>query len=82
MPASAAPDLHQVLRQSPGGGLSCRILAGTLISTDRVAERTLERNHRWYSGEAPFGGDRSDRLCHDNGRCVWSTASFTTSWSP
>jgi hypothetical protein len=56
--ADQAPDLPDVLRERLAAGDSHVVLDGMLIPSDRVAERTDEGNHWWYSGKHhAFGGN-------------------------
>src|SRR4051794_30401490 len=60
--ASHAPDLHDVLARAHDEGLPYVCLDGTLIPTDRVAERVLvdgePAHHLWFSGKHRiFGGN-------------------------
>lgn len=56
--AAQAPDLHETLARAQSDRLPCLSLDGTLIPSDRLAERTEKGNHRWYSGKHKrFGGN-------------------------
>lgn len=48
MLAAQAPVLHAVLAKAQQDGAPYLSLDGTLISTDRLAERTEAGNHAWY----------------------------------
>lgn len=56
--AAAAPELHEALAHAQQNELPYVTLDGTLVPTDRVAERTENGNHAWYSAKHKhFGGN-------------------------
>lgn len=56
--AAHAPQLHEALAPAQRNELPYLTLDGTLIPTDRLAERGENGNHLWYSGKhRRFGGD-------------------------
>ena len=66
----AAPDLHEALFTARDEGLPYVTLDGTLIPTDRVAERTENGNHAWYSGKHRRAGGNVQVL---TGFSIWSS---------
>lgn len=65
--AAAAPDLHEVLEVCRAAGLSHVILDGTLVGTDRVAERSETGNDAWYSGKHHTHGGNVQFLATPDG---------------
>ncbi len=56
--AAQAPELHEALATAQENGLPYLTLDGTLLPTDRLAERTEAGNHAWYSAKHKrFGGN-------------------------
>ncbi|MCM3689426.1 hypothetical protein [Kocuria rosea] len=49
--APQAPELHEALTRVQEDGLPLLNLGGTVITTDRPAERGDNGKHRWYSGQ-------------------------------
>jgi hypothetical protein len=49
--APQAPELHEALTRVQEDGLPSLNLGGTVITTDRPAERGDNGKHRWYSGQ-------------------------------
>lgn len=71
--AEASPDLHEVLQRCAEQGLSHVVLDGTLIDTDRLAGRTGEGNHLWYSGKHKRFGGNVQFLSAPDGTPLWTS---------
>ena len=65
--AAKAPTLREALEKAAGLGLPYLILDGTLIASDRCAEKTTSRKggeiDRWYSGKAHHPAPGTCRRC-------------------
>ncbi|WP_406311874.1 transposase [Streptosporangium sp. NBC_01639] len=76
--ADQAPDLHQALRRAVDEGLTHLILDGTVIATDRCAEKTIsvkgEPIDLWYSGKARHHGGNIQALSAPCGLPLWVSA--------
>lgn len=71
--AEQAPDLHNVLDRAKREGWSHLSLDGTLIETDRVAQRNDKGHHLWYSGKHKTQGGNVQILADPAGFPVWSS---------
>jgi DDE superfamily endonuclease len=71
--ADQAPDLHDVLERGRQEDWSHVSLDGTLIATDRVAQRTENGNHLWYSGKHKRPGGNVQVLSDPTGFPVWTS---------
>ncbi|MFE9334775.1 transposase family protein [Streptomyces sp. NPDC006925] len=69
--AQDSPDLHEVRRQCHEDAMPYVILDGTLISGDRVAERTEKGNDVWFSGKKRHFADNVQFLAAPNGDPLW-----------
>ena len=73
--AGQAPDLQDALRQARQQQLAYIILDGTVITTDRLAEKTTSVQgktiDRWYSGKAQRHGGNIQSLSAPNGQPLW-----------
>lgn len=71
--ADQAPDPSDVLNLARTEGWSHVSLDGTLIPTDRVAQRTENGNHLWYSGKHKQPGGNIQVLSDPTGFPVWTS---------
>lgn len=71
--AAHAPDLHETLAKALTDGLPYLTLDGTLIPTDRVAERTEKGNHAWYSGKHKSFGGNIQVIADPTGFPLWTS---------
>lgn len=71
--AAQAPDLHGALAKAQSDGLSYLTLDGTLIPTDRVAERTQKGNHLGYSGKHKRFGGNIQVIADPTGFPLWTS---------
>lgn len=71
--AAQAPDLHETLATAQQDGLPYVTLDGTLIPTDRLAERTEAGNHAWYSGKHKRFGGNIQVLADPTGFPIWTS---------
>ncbi len=72
--SSKAPDLPEVLRRLKDNGEPFVCLDGTLIRTDRVAERDPDTGyHLWYSGKHKAFGGNIQVLTDSTGYPVWTS---------
>lgn len=71
--ADQAPDLYDVLNLARTEGWSHVSLDGTLIPTDRVAQRTENGNHLWYSGKHKKPGGNIQVLSDPTGFPFWTS---------
>ena len=73
--AAHAPDLHDVLGAAHAAGLPYLCLDGTLIATDRVAERVevdgKPAHHLWFSGKHRIFGGNVQVLSEPGGFPLW-----------
>jgi hypothetical protein len=73
--AEQAPDLHQVLADCRGKGLSYLVLDGTLIESDRMAGVHLNAEGKevdtWYSAKHKAFGANVQFLSAPNGTPLW-----------
>ncbi|MEV4098311.1 transposase family protein [Streptosporangium saharense] len=73
--ADQAPDLHQALRRAVDEGLTHLILDGTIIATDRCAEKIIgvkgEPIDLWHSGKARRHGGNIQALSAPCGLPLW-----------
>lgn len=71
----APPDLHQALQQAHDQGMTYVILDGTVLSTDRLSEKTTSMQGKtidlWYSGKAGEHGGNVQALSAPNGFPLW-----------
>ncbi|MFD1503997.1 transposase family protein, partial [Streptosporangium lutulentum] len=76
--ADQAPDLHHALRRATDAGLTHLILDGTVIATDRCAEKTIsvkgEPIDLWYSGKTRHHGGNIQALSAPCGLPLWVSA--------
>lgn len=72
--AAQAPNLHEALTQARTDELPYLTLDGTLIPTDRVAERTETGHHAWYSGKHKHFGGNIQVLADPTGFPLWTSA--------
>ncbi len=71
--ADHAPDLHEVLERGRAQGWSHISLDGTLIEIDRVAARSENGHHLWYSGKHKTQGGNIQIVADPAGFPVWSS---------
>lgn len=71
--AAQAPDLHVALADANADELTYLTLDGTLIPTDRVAERTKKGNHAWYSGKHKRFGGNIQVIADPTGFPLWTS---------
>lgn len=71
MVASQAPDLIEVITRLREQGEPFVCLDGTLIRTDRVAQKGLSGTHLWYSGKHKAFGGNVQVLTDRTGHSVW-----------
>lgn len=75
--ADEAPDIHQAIERAQTAGLTHLLLDGTLISTDRVAAKTLNAKGReidlWYSGKHKYHGGNVQVITGPNGFPLWTS---------
>lgn len=71
--AAAAPELHEALGKAQENGLPYVSLDGTLIPTDRLAERMEKGNHAWYSGKHKEFGGNVQVLADLTGFPIWTS---------
>lgn len=69
--AAHAPDLRHVLDRAHAAGQPFLCLDGTLVPTDRIAERAEAGHHRWYSGKHHAFGGNVQVLCDATGFPLW-----------
>lgn len=73
--ADQAPDLHEVLQQAHEQDMTYVILDGTVITTDRLNEKTTSVQGKtidlWYSGKAHAHGGTIQALSMPNGFPLW-----------
>ena len=73
--AGQAPDLHQALQHAQEQGMTSVILDGTVITTDRLGEKTTSMRGKtidlWYSGKAGEHGGNIQALSAPNGFPLW-----------
>lgn len=73
--ADQAPDLHQALKHAHKHDMAYVILDGTVITTDRVGEKTTSVHGKtidlWYSGKAGEHGGNIQALSAPNGFPLW-----------
>ncbi len=68
--ADQAPELSDVVADAVHRGTEHPLLDGTLIATDRVHDRTGQRD-RWYSGKHGHHGGLVQVLTDPDGRPLW-----------
>lgn len=75
--AARAPDLHEALDRARGAGLGHVTLDGSLIPTDRVAEKVMSKKgkeiHLWYSGKHEKHGGNIQFLTAPDGFPLWTS---------
>lgn len=71
--AAQAPDLHEALAKAQADGLPYLTLDGTLIPTDRLAERGERGNHLWYSGKHKRFGGNVQVIADSTGFPLWAS---------
>ncbi|MBN6812859.1 transposase family protein [Kocuria marina] len=71
--AAQAAELHEALAKAQDDHLPYVTLEGTLIPTDRVAERTEAGNHAWYSGQHKRFGDNVQVIADPTGFPLWTS---------
>ncbi|PLC10759.1 hypothetical protein AUQ48_17055 [Kocuria flava] len=71
--AAEAPQLHETLAQAQTDELPYLTLDGTLIPTDRLAERTEAGNHAWYSGKHKSFGGNIQVISDPTGFPLWAS---------
>jgi DDE superfamily endonuclease len=75
VPAARAPSLHEALQKAAELGLPYLILDGTIVATDRCAEKKISRKGRqidcWYSGKAHHPGGNVQALSAPGGVPLW-----------
>jgi hypothetical protein len=75
--AAQAPDLHQALMDAARRGVPHVILDGTLITCDRLGEKTVSKKgrqvHRWFSGKHQRHGGTVLLLTDHTGFPLWSS---------
>jgi hypothetical protein len=75
--AAQAPDLHEVLDRARRAGLGHVIIDGSLIPTDRVAEKVMSKKgkeiHLWYSGKHEKHGGNIQFLTAPDGFPLWTS---------
>lgn len=72
--AAQAAELHEALAKAQDDHLPYVTLeGGTLIPTDRVAERTEAGNHAWYSGQHKRFGDNVQVIADPTGFPLWTS---------
>jgi len=73
--ADQAPDLHHALQQAHEHSMAYVILDGTVITTDRVGEKTTSVQGKtidlWYSGQAGEHGGNIQALSAPNRSPLW-----------
>lgn len=69
--AAHAPDLLDVLTAAHTAGTGYLCLDGTLILTDRVAQRAPAGHHQWYSGKHHAFGGTVQVLSDPSGFPLW-----------
>ncbi len=73
--AAKAPTLREALEKAAGLGLAYLILDGTLIASDRCAEKTTSKKggeiDRWYSGKAQHPAGNVQALSAPGGVPLW-----------
>ncbi len=73
--AAKAPTLRQALERAVEQGLPCLILDGTLISSDRCADKKTSRKgkeiDKWYSGKAHEPAGNVQALAAPGGVPLW-----------
>ncbi len=73
--AGQAPDLHQTLQRAHEHDMTHVILDGTVITTDRLTEKTTSVQGKtidlWYSGKAGEHGGNIQALSAPNGFPLW-----------
>jgi hypothetical protein len=73
--AGQAPDLQEALQHAREQQLAYIILDGTVITTDRLAEKTTSVQGKtidlWYSGKAHRHGGNIQSLSAPNGQPLW-----------
>ncbi len=73
--AEKAPSLHQALENAVELGLPYLILDGTIVVSDRCAEKKISRKgreiDRWYSGKAHHPGGNIQALSAPRGVPLW-----------
>jgi hypothetical protein len=73
--AAKAPSLRQALEKATDLGLAYLILDGTIVATDRCAEKKVSRKgreiDRWYSGKAHHPGGNIQALAAPGGVPLW-----------
>ncbi|WP_026448813.1 transposase family protein [Actinopolyspora mortivallis] len=75
--ADQAPDLHQALRQAHEQDMTYVILDGTVITSDRLAEKTTSVQGKtidlWYSGKTGEHGGTIQALSAPSGFPLWAS---------
>jgi len=73
--AAKAPSLHEALDRAAEDGLPYLILDGTLISSDRCADKKTSRKgkeiDKWYSGKAHEPAGNVQALAAPGGVPLW-----------
>ena len=73
--ADQAPDVHQALQHAHEQNMAYVILDGTIISSDRLSEKTTSVQgktiDRWYSGKAGEHGGNIQALSTPSGFPLW-----------
>ena len=71
--AAQAPDLHEGIAPAKADGLPYVTLDGTLISTDRLAERGANGHHLWHSGKHKRFGGNIQVIADPTGFPLWTS---------
>ena len=75
VPAAKAPTLREALDKAAEQGLPCLILDGTLVSSDRCADKKTSKKGReidkWYSGKAHEPAGNVQALAAPGGVPLW-----------
>jgi len=75
--AAKAPTLHQALEKAVEQGLPYLILDGTLVSSDRCADKKTSRKgkeiDKWYSGKAHEPAGNVQALAAPSGVPLWAS---------
>ncbi len=73
--ANQAPDLHHALQHAREQGMTYVILDGTVLTTDRLSEKTISVQGKtidlWYSGKAGEHGGNVQALSAPTGFPLW-----------
>jgi len=73
--AACAPNLHEALERAAGDGLPYVILDGTVVESDRCAEKTISVKGKlidlWYSGKAHRHGGNVQAVFAPDGFPLW-----------